>query len=221
MAKKHEAWKGFASYRCQAVLHILRRCRKMLHTAKPCFIKRLFRWSIVPLSFHNMKHLLSQIWSTSVLSRLYNIELILYLRQSNRLAFLFSPPRITLKNRPAECPESYRPHPKQYKGAHLLRFFGNPLCHPRNLTQCVTYYKSTLVYYNIPGSFSQAAIHTRRDSNRSLFILEFLLHLNFSLNKNAWQHIQVNNNCYALIYLHLKQFPLLVPVFGEAFAEFG
>ena len=55
--------------------------------------------------------------------------------------------------------------PKQCKVAQLLRFFGKPLCHLRFLTQCVTYYKSTLVYYNIPGSFSQAAIHTRRDSN--------------------------------------------------------
>ena len=34
----------------------------------------------------------------------------LYLRQSNRLAFLFFPPQFTLKNRPTECPASYRPH---------------------------------------------------------------------------------------------------------------
>jgi len=34
----------------------------------------------------------------------------LYLRQLNRLAFLFSPAQITLKNSPAECPESYHPH---------------------------------------------------------------------------------------------------------------
>ena len=34
----------------------------------------------------------------------------LNLRQSNRLALLFSPPQINLKNRPAACLESYRPH---------------------------------------------------------------------------------------------------------------
>ena len=39
----------------------------------------------------------------------------LYPRQSNRLAFLFSPPRFTLKNRSAECPESYQPHPNRVK----------------------------------------------------------------------------------------------------------
>ena len=39
----------------------------------------------------------------------------LYLRQSNRLAFLFSPPRLTLKNRPTSCPESYQPHKKRVK----------------------------------------------------------------------------------------------------------
>ena len=61
--------------------------------------------------------------------------------------------------------------PKQYKVAHLLRFFGKYLCHLRFLTQCVTYYKSTLVYYNIFAILYQAAIHTRRDSNRSLFII--------------------------------------------------
>ena len=36
-----------------------------------------------------------------------------------------------------------------------LRFFGKLLCHPRFLTQCVNYYKSTLVYYNIPVVFSK------------------------------------------------------------------
>ena len=61
--------------------------------------------------------------------------------------------------------------PKPCKVAHLLRFFGNSLCHTRNLTQHVTYYKSTRVYHNIPASFSQAAIHTCRDANRSLFII--------------------------------------------------
>ena len=82
--------------------------------------------------------------------------------------FVFSP-----KNYPQKppCPVSGKlsSTPKQYKVAHLLRFFGKYLCHLRFLTQCVTYYKSTLVYYNIPGSFSQAAIHTRRDANCSLF----------------------------------------------------
>ena len=33
-----------------------------------------------------------------------------FLRQSLRLAFLFSPSQFTLKNRPAPCPESYHPH---------------------------------------------------------------------------------------------------------------
>ena len=44
--------------------------QNVLHMAKPCFIKRLFRWSIVPLLFHNMKHLLSQIWSTPLTLRM-------------------------------------------------------------------------------------------------------------------------------------------------------
>ena len=39
----------------------------------------------------------------------------MYLRQSNRLAFLFSPQRLTLKNRPEECPKSYHPHPNRIK----------------------------------------------------------------------------------------------------------
>ena len=51
-AKKHEAWKGFASYRCQAVLHNPKDCFILLcawHAGgvqdTKCFIKRLFRWS--------------------------------------------------------------------------------------------------------------------------------------------------------------------------------
>ena len=55
--------------------------------------------------------------------------------------------------------------PKQYKVAHLLRFFGKPLCQLRFQTQCVTYCKSTLVCYNISGILFQAAIHTRCDAN--------------------------------------------------------
>ena len=82
--------------------------------------------------------------------------------------FVFSP-----KNYPQKTPGGVSGKlsstPKQYKVAHLLRFFGKYLCHLRFLTQCITYYKSTLVYYNISTSFSQAAIHTRRDSNCSLF----------------------------------------------------
>ncbi len=35
--------------------------------------------------------------------------------QSNRLAFLFSPPRFILKNSPMEYPESYRPYPNNIK----------------------------------------------------------------------------------------------------------
>ena len=55
--------------------------------------------------------------------------------------------------------------PKQYKTAQLLKFFGKHLCHSRFLTQCVTYYKSTLVYYNIFAILYQATIHASRDSN--------------------------------------------------------
>ncbi len=44
----------------------------------------------------------------------------MYLRQSNRLAFWFSPPRLTLKNRPAECPESYRPHQNSINTRELV-----------------------------------------------------------------------------------------------------
>ena len=40
---------------------------------------------------------------------------MIYSRQSNRLAFLFSPPRFTLKNRPMLCPENYRPHQNRIK----------------------------------------------------------------------------------------------------------
>ena len=45
-----------------------------------------------------------------------NAPPFLYLRQSNRLAFLFSPPpRFMLRNCPAECQESYRPHQNSIK----------------------------------------------------------------------------------------------------------
>ena len=60
--------------------------------------------------------------------------------------------------------------PKADKTAQLLRFFENYLCQLRFLTQCVTYYKSTLVYYNIPDSFFQATIHTSRDTNFDLLL---------------------------------------------------
>ena len=89
----------------------------------------------------------------------------LYLRQSNRLAFFVFSPEIYPQKPPHAVSGKLSSTPKPCKVAHLLRFFGNPLCHPRNLTQCVTYYKSTRVYYNIPASFSQAAIHTSRDAN--------------------------------------------------------
>ena len=47
-----------------------------------------------------------------------NAPPFLYLRQSLRLAFLFSAPQITLKKRSAECPGSYRPYQNRVK---LLR----------------------------------------------------------------------------------------------------
>ncbi len=79
--------------------------------------------------------------------------------------FVFSP-----KNYPQKppCGVSGKLSATQKTGkvAHLLRFFGKYLCHLRFLTQYVTYYKSTLVYYNIPGSFSQAAIHTENLNNQ-------------------------------------------------------
>ena len=78
--------------------------------------------------------------------------------------FVFSPTTYPQKQ-PDGVSGKLSATPKPCKTAQLLRFFGNLLCHPRNLTQCVTYYKSTHVYYNIPASFSQAAIRTRRDSN--------------------------------------------------------
>ena len=69
-AKKHEAWKGFRFMARSAAS-----CTDgALHTAKPCFIIQPFQmkqlhfvpqWSIC----------CSQIWSTSVLRRLYNMEL--------------------------------------------------------------------------------------------------------------------------------------------------
>ena len=93
----------------------------------------------------------------------------LYPRQSNRLAFLFSPPKIYPQKPPCVVSGKLSSTPKPRKVAHLLRFFGKPLCHPRFLTQCVTYYKSTLVYYNIFAILYQAAIHTRRDANCGLF----------------------------------------------------
>ena len=95
----------------------------------------------------------------------------LYLRQSNRLAFLFSPPTIYPQKPLCGMSGKLSSTPKQYKVAQLLRFFGKYLCHLRFLTQCVNYYKSTPVYCNIPTSFSQAAIHTSRDANRSLFVI--------------------------------------------------
>ena len=49
----------------------------------------------------------------------------LYLRQSNRLAFLLSPPRLTLKNSSAKCPESYRPHQNRAQLLSCSDFFEN------------------------------------------------------------------------------------------------
>ena len=79
--------------------------------------------------------------------------------------FIFSP---TIYPQKPPCPVSGKlsSTPKPCKVAHLLRFFGKHLClHRRSfmrrrvtsdfLTQCVTYYKSTLVYYTIPTFFSK------------------------------------------------------------------
>ncbi len=55
-----------------------------------------------------------------------NAPPFLYLRQSNRLAFLFSPTRLALKNSPMECPESYRPHQNLLKPTAIpIRNTGN------------------------------------------------------------------------------------------------
>ena len=108
---------------------------------------------------------LVQIWSTSVLRRLYNIELIFVSTPVNPTGFfVFSPTNYPQKP-PCGVSGKLSSTPKPCKTAQLLRFFGKHLCYPRNLTQHVTYYKSKRVYYNIPSSFFQAAIYTRRDSN--------------------------------------------------------
>ena len=46
-----------------------------------------------------------------------------FLRQSLRLAFLFSPPQFPLKKRPAPCPKSYHPHPNSVKLLTCSDFF--------------------------------------------------------------------------------------------------
>ena len=84
------------------------------------------------------------------------------------MAFLFSPPTNYPQKPPLAVSGKLSATLNPGKVAQMLRFFGKPLCHTRNLTQCVTYYKSKRVYYNIPSSFSQAAIHTSRDSNCGL-----------------------------------------------------
>ena len=47
----------------------------------------------------------------------------LYLRQSTRLAFFVFCPQFTLKNSPAECPKSYRPHQNSIKLLTCSDFF--------------------------------------------------------------------------------------------------
>ena len=87
----------------------------------------------------------------------------IYASQTDWL-FVFSP-KVYPQKPPCGVSGKLSSIPKPYKTAQLLRFFGKPLCHLRFLTQCVTYYKSTLIYYTIPGILFQAAIHTRRDTN--------------------------------------------------------
>ena len=103
----------------------------------------------------------------------------LYPRQSNRLAFLFSPPKIYPQKPPCVVSGKLSSTPKPRKVAHLLRFFGKYLFHLRFLTQRVIYCKSTLVYYNIPSSFFQAVIHTSRDANWSH--LEIFIFINWRI----------------------------------------
>ena len=85
--------------------------------------------------------------------------------------FVFSPKTYPQKQ-PCGVSGKLSSTPKQYKVAHLLRFFGKYLCHPRFLTQYITYYKSTRVYYNIFYILSRPTIHTSRDANyrRSFFV---------------------------------------------------
>ena len=84
--------------------------------------------------------------------------------------FVFSPKEYPQKP-PCGVSGMLSATPNSCKVVLLLRFFGKYLCHLRFLTQYVTYYKSTLIYYTIPGILFQAAIHTSRDANRSLFVI--------------------------------------------------
>ena len=134
---------------------------------------------------------LVQIWSTSVLRRLYNKGnafcicasptdwLFCFLshklpsknaRWSVRQAIIHT--RIVSTCSPAQILGKVPvPAPPTCHGVVLRRRkLYAKACHPRNLTQCITYYKSTCVYYNIPASFSQAAIHTSRDANCGLLV---------------------------------------------------
>ena len=97
-----------------------------------------------------------------------NAPPFLYLRQSNRLAFLFSPPQITLKNCSAPCPESYQPHKKRVKLLTCSDFFEIPCVNSdfRHSAQPITNQRLFITIF--PPVFFQAAIHTRRDANRNL-----------------------------------------------------
>ena len=92
--------------------------------------------------------------------------------------FVFSPKTYPQKQL-CEVSGKLSSTPKMRKTAHLLRFFGKHLCHLRFLTQCLIYCKSTRLYYNIFAILYQAAIHTRRDANRSL--LEIFIFINWRI----------------------------------------
>ena len=139
-----------------------------LHTAQPCFIrrqtcfiKRLFRRSS-SISFRHeafaFRKYEAQAPEDACIIRNFSDDPTPVKPTG---FFVFSPTNYPQKT-PLGVSGKLSATPNSCKVAHLLRFFGKYLCHLRFQTQRVTYCKSRLVYYNILGSFSQAAIHTRQ-----------------------------------------------------------
>ena len=135
-AKKHEAWKGFASWHA-VPLHIFWCLTSKARKHKMCFIRRQACFINPPFQMKQLHSIplwsicCSQIWSTSVLRRLYNIELIFVSTPVKPTGFFVFSPKDSPQKTPLAVSGKLSATQKTGKVAHMLRFFGKHLCQLR------------------------------------------------------------------------------------------